>query len=236
VVRYAYGRATSWLDSQFLTVFKLRNYSNMHLRTKLLSAALAAAFLLALGAGTASASRSFSVVGGGRAVRATARALTFAGSNRSRAISDVTLNGSVHSLTGKTRGALVGIITRGETGNIRCEPINCTSIRVNTPNHIVLLSFTGTLPNITGMTLGVEGDFTIDFNGRPRCRYQGLIEATAGGRAAAGQFTISTLTPVPGNNSRLIEATGEEFFRRCDLEGELSGRFTLSPEVTVRLH
>jgi len=91
----------------------------MNIRSRLFLAAVTAAFLIALAAGTATASRSFSVVGGGRAILAVANGtsrLTFRGSNGVDVINNVTLHGSIHPLIAKTVGALVGVINRVTTG------------------------------------------------------------------------------------------------------------------------
>jgi len=211
----------------------------MHIRSKMLMAALTAALALAVGAGTASASRSFSVVGGGRPILAIAPAggLTFAGSNGVNVISNVTLHGSVHPLIGKTHGALAGVINSILTANCRTSiGVECVSSGVGT-FHIRLLSFTGTLPRITGLQLLVVSRFKIELaRGRPNCEYEGEIAANAEGRAGAAEFTITGLTPVRGNRASLIRAEGEEFFRRCPTSGELVGAFRLEPSVTIRLH
>jgi len=220
----------------------------MHTRSKLLVAALTAALLLALGASTASASRSFSVVGGGRAILAIANGergstrLTFAGESGRLVISDVTLHGSLHSLIAKTRGALAGVINAIRTANCRTEgAFGVTCHASGLPNfHIRLESFTGTLPRISTITLTIEAAFQILFapdeeGGHPECLYRGNISAT-GGRNSGESVVIETLRVNNPNSATLSRAAREEFFRNCDRRGELIGTFAVTPTVSLRLH
>jgi len=209
----------------------------MHARTRLLTAALAAVILLALSAGTATASRSFSVVGGGRAILAISLgSLTFEPSSGStRVISRVTLHGSVHSLIAKTAAALAGIITGVRTGECRTNVgLSCRTSGTALPWHITLLAFTGTLPNITTILLNIRAQFLLEIGETPlRCWYEGTIGA--GGAVNRGRIERLEIAPEKASTS-LIRAENEEFFRRCAGGGSLIGGFRLSPVIEIRLH
>jgi hypothetical protein len=73
----------------------------------------------------------------------------------------LTLEGSLHSATiTKTAGALIGYITRTSVG-----PCSAGSATINTsslPWHVRYESFSGTLPNITGINSKISGaEFSI---------------------------------------------------------------------------
>jgi len=211
----------------------------MRIYSKMATAVLTAVLALVLVGGTASASRSFSVVGGGTPARfiGPVGGLTFAGSSGVNIISNTTYHGSIHPLIGKTHGALIGISDRILKANCRTNVgAECVSIGVGTA-HFKFLSFTGTLPRITGSLWLILIRLRQEISrGRPNCEYLGEIGGQVGGRAGAAEFTITTLTPVRGNRAELIRAEGEEFFRRCAVSGELVGAFTVSPSITSRLH
>jgi len=206
--------------------------------TRLLTAALASVVLLALSAGTATASRSFSVGGGGRAILAISLgSLTFEPSGGgTRVISRVTLHGSVHSLIAKSVGALAGVITSILTSECRTSVgLPCRTFGTAPPWHITLLAFTGTLPNITSILLNIRAQFLLEIGNRleTRCWYEGVIGA--GGVVNRGRIERLEISPEKSFTT-LIRAEGEEFFRRCNREGSLVGGFRLSPAIEIRLH
>jgi len=212
----------------------------MRVGFRLFLSLVAVLLLLAVTAGSATASRSFSIVGGGKAILAISLTLlTFSGSNGVNVISDVTLHGSIHSLIAKTRGALAGVITGVLIG--RCTntfSIPCRVTALVEPRafwHLQLLSFTGTLPVIRTITLIiVRSAFLILFNEELECLYLGDVGAT-GSLNASG--VVERLEPEPNRNSvPLFRAANEEFFRTCPREGRLTGGFRLSPTIGIRLH
>jgi len=209
----------------------------MQFHARIIIAALAATIALALGTGAASASRSFSVVGGGRAVRGIGRGLTFtAAESGIQVIGDVTLTGSVHSLIGKTAGTEVATITRVDNANCRTNiGAECVAIGL-LPASIRLTSFTGTLPRITGGTGTIEGGAQFQIGGTMRCLYRGPGSGFLIGRSGAAEFTVESIEPDRTGRITLFRAEGEEFFRRCPRTGTMAGRYTLSPSFTVRLH
>jgi hypothetical protein len=93
-----------------------------------------------------------------RAWRGTWANLTFRSAEGATAICLLTLEGSFHTNTfTKTRSTLVGYVT-----DDRATELECHALRRNLPWHIQYEAFSGTLPNITNVTLrliGVELSF-----------------------------------------------------------------------------
>jgi len=220
----------------------------MRIRSTLL-AATAAVLLLALGTGTAAASRSFSVVGGGQAILAIATALTFRDpATGVNIINRVTMHGSIHSLIAKTVGSLAGVITSVLTGDETvCRDslgVTCSTLPQELPWHIQLLAFTGTLPEITSITiLLVEAAFLLRLGGRPlpglegtECLYKGRAGGIGRTVADPAGRRIETLEADERKPLPLIRILNEEFFRRCPREGVFRGIFTLAPLIIIRLH
>jgi len=208
-------------------------------KARLLGAALIAALLLALGAGSAAASRTFSVVGGGRAFLLISQGrVTFTGDNGANWISEVTLHGTIHPSLPKTAGALQGAITSVRDGGCRSSVgIECQFIGLTTrPWHITLSGFSGTLPRITALLSimrSVELGWTIERS--LRCLYIGEISVQL---RSLTEGTLERFDVLAGGASTipLIRAEGEEFFRRCPrtLKWE-SLNFRIEPMITIRL-
>jgi len=217
------------------------------MRSRLLFSAFVAVMLLAMGASTAAASRSFSVVGGGRAFLAIAngtRRLTFEDlATGLQVIQLVTLHGSIHSLIAKSIGALVGVINRVSIGpREECRDslgVECQAFALVPASgwHLQLLSFTGTLPRIASIeVLIVEAEFLLRI-GTTECLYRG----TAGGIGTTtedrrGGQTITTLVANEEKRISLFRVLREEFFRPCGEQGRFRGTFGLSTPITIRLH
>jgi hypothetical protein len=102
----------------------------------------------------------------------------------------VTLEGSLHSrIIQKVAGTLIGYITRADLG--RCvEPGTATILRETLPWHVRYASFSGTLPNITRLTIHVIGSaFRVDFPFGPAC-----LARTEPNEPAIGNFERNTAT------------------------------------------
>jgi hypothetical protein len=214
----------------------------MHQRSKLLLAALTAALLLAIGAGTASANRSLRVTGGERAISATAERLSFRGSNGINVISDVTLNGRVNASIGKGAGSAVGTITEATTANISnslgLRPAGARALFTRGPWAVTFRSFTGTLPAIrTVLGTVVNAEFLVTIEAL-EASYRGNVNVTGTGTGGAAELTVTTLTEEAGNSETLVTVLrGEEFFRRAPPSGVLASRagFRITPNITVTL-
>jgi len=213
----------------------------MHTRAQTLATILATtALLLAIGSATATASRSFSVVGGGRAVLAIAageRAVTFEdGTTGTQFIQDLTLHGSLHSLISKTNGSLIGIVTRVSSGaNCRSNlGVECSASALAPRWHIQLISFSGTLPRIASITFDLkEAEFLLRL-GTTECLYRGDLRAFS--NMSGEPPTTSSLTVDESRRLPLFRILREEFFRPCPREGRFRATFSLSASVSVRLH
>ncbi len=83
----------------------------------------------------------------------------------------LTLEGSFHSRTiPKQRGLLVGYVTRAAVSNPVCTGGRATILQELLPWHLTYQSFSGTLPNITNVTLSmIRFGFILDFLGN-NCR------------------------------------------------------------------
>lgn len=137
---------------------------------KTLGALALATVVLGALVGTASAN-SLSI--SAQNIRTTWTRVDLLSSNGLRISCALTLEGSLHSATiSKVNGALIGYITRGSVAN-------CTggTARLNTetlPWHESYNNFTGTLPNIAGITTISTGSaFETNVLGFGQCRWSG---------------------------------------------------------------
>jgi hypothetical protein len=177
-------------------------------------ALLAATLLLSVAVGSASANRlSLS----NRLFRLTWSALEFVhegGGTNPHVTCAVTLEGSFHSATiRKTRGALIGHVTRGIVKNETCTNGHVTILRESLPWEVSYEFFRGALPNITGIGIAIH-EVTIqdEYNilGRFICLYTDRGMATEElakfeiARAVGGALTTIT----PNNLIRLTQVSG----------------------------
>ena len=129
--------------------------SVMHRYTKLLLASLSTAAIFALAVGSASANRlSLS----NRNFRVTWTSLRFSNTaNANVVLCPTTLEGSFHSATiVKTVGALIGYVTRASLVNSSCIGGHATIRTETLPWHIRYRGYSGTLPNITLILVGLS--------------------------------------------------------------------------------
>lgn len=166
----------------------------MHTRTRIVLAALAAASTLALGAGAVGARR---IEVSEQQFRATFEHFGYEGGGVKVACR-MTLSGSFHSRTiSKVSGALIGYITQEAFAHPCIEgeawvlngveaPEGVTS--ANTlPWHVRYVSFSGTLPNMTGIRVAIVGDSFLEICIGASCLYKST-EA----RPALFEFTLSS--------------------------------------------
>jgi len=125
----------------------------MRNRSKLLFAGLCATFLLAAAVSTASANRLSVNEQNHRIVWS---ALQFVASAGSTVTCAVTLEGSFHSRTiTKVTNALIGHVNRASIG--ACTGGSATAHRETLPWHEQYHGFSGTLPTISTVTIGLVG-------------------------------------------------------------------------------
>ncbi len=118
----------------------------------------------------------------------------------------LTLEGSFHERTiTKIRGLLAGYVTRAAVGNSVCTGGQMTILSELLPWHIRYESFSGTLPNIAGLTISlIRMGFIITFGGN-NCRVVSTVAspfrliASIGGGAIAG-LRIDESTFIPFSN------------------------------------
>lgn len=125
----------------------------MRTRTKLFMVGLAAAMLMVMAVGSASANR-LSI--NERRIRITWVSLEFEGSPFGAIRCKVTMEGSFHSATiNKVVGALIGHMSRAAVS--ACTNGSATVLLERLPWHVTYESFAGTLPRITSATLLLRG-------------------------------------------------------------------------------
>jgi hypothetical protein len=213
-------------------------------RFGVLIAALTAALLLALGAGAANASRSFSVTNN-TLLTYTSPGLTFSPAGR-QIICAVTLTASLHRVFAKVRGTLAGFVNGARVE--RCS--NSTGIGTTEarplvshvdPWHISYESFRGTLPRITEILVIIrDARFltlldSILIGGRLGCLYRSDIAVGTAGRSGAAEYTSERLIPLRPNTFLLQPGELNTSTQECEPEGELTGTFTATLPPVVRL-
>lgn len=196
------------------------------------AAILAAALLLALPTAAASSRLSYS----NKEFRILWSSLSFSESNGGIAITcPVTLEGSFLERThAKTRDLLAARITAAAVGT--CQEGNGTILAMSLPWNVTYQSFTGALPNITGVRYALIGAaFQIEPGLGIVCLARTSAEAPAAGEArrdANGRITSlttdSTLAiPITGSfecpRFGIFSGTGEVF-----VQGSTTTRVTLS--------
>lgn len=209
----------------------------MRTRTKLIFAALTATLLMSLAVSAASANR-LSV--SNRNYRITWASLNLNDENGNTVIEcAVTLEGSFHSATiRKVPGALIGHVTRAIVKNETCTGGSATILQEKLPWHVTYDSFTGRLPNITGVKLLLHRTaFRVSvFGGLVTCLFQenGVARARGTANVEAGG-AITTITPDAAARIPRFEGSG-----LCPTEGGFTedGAVTLlgtTARITVRL-
>jgi hypothetical protein len=170
----------------------------MRPRTKLALAALTATLLLGVAVTSATAGR---ISTSNNRFRVTWTALQFGSLEiEGPIICPLTLEGSFHSATiRKTRGALIGAVTKGIVKSEACEGGNASVLRESLPWHLTYESFGGTLPRIQEVTFLLRRyEFRIFNFFVGNCLYldQGRAEEnlalSATVNEATGQVTVAT--------------------------------------------
>jgi hypothetical protein len=144
------------------THFYQGEHISMQRHIRLLLTGLAATAVLAAAVGTATAQR---LVVSNQQIRAVWSSLELGNSVTSETLRcPVTLEGSFHSRTiVKTVGSLVGYVTRAAVSNAVCTGGHATILQETLPWHLTYQSFTGTLPNISSVTLNlIRAGFIIE--------------------------------------------------------------------------
>ncbi|HZV73419.1 MAG TPA: hypothetical protein VFF79_06865 [Conexibacter sp.] len=203
--------------------------------------ALSAAVMLAALVGTASANRLSVSESTLRAVWPEESKLNFSNTAGGLEIScSVTLEGSFHSRSiVKTRGSLIGYITRAIVGPVaNCVKNNVTNVQVLTaslPWHVRYDSFTGTLPAITGVRLQLVGAAFLLTAFGASCLYRSTPEQPAFG--IANREAGGTITGLQAENGSEIPLASGGIL--CPASGTFNGTATrvtkLGETATIRL-
>jgi hypothetical protein len=199
----------------------------MHTRSKLVLAGLAATMLMAFAVGSASAGR-LSI--SNQNLRITWNALEFFGEGGIEATvrCHVTLEGSFHSRTiAKSIGSLLGYVTRATVSpREQCTGGAATILAATLPWHVTYEGFEGTLPNITGIRLGLKRTaFLVEVGLGTSCLFaEGGVGSTARGtavREAGGRIT----NLLPDETIRLARVSGTF---GCPTSGGFRGNSTVA--------
>jgi len=203
-------------------------------RTKVLMAALTAALLLSLGAGTAAALRSLSVVGE-TTVTLNSRRLTF--ENGSSIICEVTMIKTISRVIPKRFPILIGGVRDIRTASCTSPlgtpaPPRFLNLNTATDWRIIADGFQGRLPGIEGLRARIEKSHTLfeirTFLGTVNCLYSGEIDGLVHISPTTGKVefleTIRVdnliLDNANGLNSGSCGATGH--FTATGTEGRLN--------------
>jgi hypothetical protein len=188
----------------------------MRTRSKLLLAGFTATLVLAATVGSATAGHLSVSNRNFRAVWTSLEAITSSGILRC----PITVEGSFHSATaGKVAGALLGNVSRGTIVGANCTNGTATVNQEALPWHITYESFTGVLPEISGIRLKLVGaKFTTRIGGlgctiqtsvgSPARAIAQLEEAEGGGAVVTSVRTDETAR-IPLRSAFLCEIGGE---------------------------
>jgi hypothetical protein len=156
--------------------------------------------LLATAVGTAAARR-FQI--SEQRFRTVFAPLTFGAEGQQPLVCRVTLEGSFHSRTfSKVVGALLGYITAAEMTN--CTSETARVLKETLPWHILYVSFTGTLPNISSIRIDLRNlSFLVRAFGFASCLYRTEEAHPAMGElllsvGAAREVRIDETSKIPG--------------------------------------
>ena len=149
----------------------------------------------------------------------------------------VTLLGTFHRGTvSKTVGALTGVVSQATIGD--CDN-GTVIIDTRPPWHVRYVNFSGTLPNISGITSSVTGQrFTSNHEGSGATCIT-VANSPASGRSNVGAGGVVTGLTALGTPTIPIDDVGGSFL--CDLAGSgaYSGTATVTDlvggSITVRL-
>lgn len=149
----------------------------------------------------------------------------------------ITLEGSFHSNTiSKVIGALAGYVSRATVANANCTGGHSTALQESLPWHVNYGGFEGSLPNITGLRIGLIGvalQLELSLFGAI-CLAKSTAERPVSGIA---RLTAGRITSLRADETRTIPLTGEcAIFGETRFSGE--GTFTVlgsTAGLTVRL-
>lgn len=193
---------------------------SMHTRIKLITVGLAAALLMALAAGSASAGNLS--LSHGSLWRAVFRPLQFKSGSLVAAACEVTLEGSFHTTTiRKVERALIGYITKAAVG--ACERGAATVLTATLPWHVEYGGFTGSLPEISGVRLLLIG---ASFQIRDAILGSICLSRTSEAEPAAGIAELPA-----GSENRIVSGLRAEETQRIRC-GSLNGAFAGTASVT----
>jgi len=193
---------------------------------RILRVALAAAAILALGVGSAAASRGFQVEEAGRSA-AEAREYQIR-IGELTITCDVVRFISLHRTISKVALSLAGFVERVEVRNCRNGTLRV--LQALLPWHMQYQSFTGTLPSITGIRMRVIGlGWLIEaHSGIARCLYVGNVEAEI-------SIVRSTLVTIEYREVSIPLFEGSLSLIPCPSEMQMSGRLRLPGNARIRL-
>jgi hypothetical protein len=203
----------------------------MRNRSKLLLTGLTTAFVLALSVGSVSANR-LSTSAQDFDIRWTSAG--FSSDSGSNASCPVTLQGSFHSRTmAKVANALIGFVSRasvrGQSSAGNCTGGTATVLQASLPWHLTYRSFSGTLPNISGVSINIINEsFQLQPSGSLSCL----------GRTTAANPAIGIINIVAGRGASITADPAAEIpltseFGLCAFGG--SGHFENTSSSLTRL-
>jgi hypothetical protein len=189
------------------------------------SLTLLATLILCVTAAVSSANRGIGIETGGRSVTLTSERLVFE-SGGVNVTCPVTLTATLASGLAKIEQVSPGEVTRATIGEASCTGGRATVLSGTLPWHVDYYAFTGTLPSISSVTLGMY-------------RFAALVEALGVGCLFEGVSRASTVGGTEVRELRVDETVRIPIGRRlsafCPAEGKISGTFRVSPVVRLSL-
>jgi hypothetical protein len=187
--------------------------------------ALATFLVLCVAASAASASRGIGTNTGGRAVTFTTERLVFA-SEFSSVSCPVTLTGTFSSGFEKLETVHLAEITGASLPERSCTGGTVRLLTETLPWELGYYSFSGTLPRITGLTLGIEELSALVESIGIGCLYTGIPRGLTSTGTEVTTIRLDETVRIP--IARALSAF-------CPTEGTVSGTFRISPTIRLTL-
>jgi hypothetical protein len=187
--------------------------------------ALLVALVLCLGVGTASASRGIGVETGGRPFTLSSERVTFEASGASVSC-PITLSGSFASRFAKAEHIAPGKIMSATLPERSCTGGTVRLLAETLPWYVTYYSFTGTLPRISALNLGLdELSGLVEVLGIG-CLFEGVARGTTSGSPSVTELRLDATVRIP-----LLR--GLSIF--CPREGTVAGTLRASPTLRMSL-
>jgi len=198
----------------------------MHTAARRMSVAIVATLVFFVANGVSSASRGIGLENGGRPITLSSERVAFEAGGV-RITCPITLGGTLGRGFQKAEGIAVGEITSATLPGESCTGGTVRLLTETFPWLFRYFSFSGTLPIIAGLELGITSMAALANVFGLSCLYQGTPRGTATGSGTViTEFRVNSTVRIP-----LFR--GESIF--CPSQATLSGTLRVSPTVRMSL-